>query len=128
MNVEAIAQILEDGLSGLKIGKDIFFNHAPAGKTPCVLIKEPFAGTEIDWETPPYRKARFQVVVRARDYPTGRALAQQVSDVLTIGERDVPGMAIQHIRPRHEPVSYPVSEGDWIEFSVNFDSFYGIVQ
>ncbi len=126
MKLLPIAEYLQSEGVGI-MAKSIFINSMPANVKLGVLLKEPFAGTEIDHELPGYRKAVFQVVVRARDYAAGETLIQKVSDTLTLQEIAMNGLQMKYLRPITEPVSYPITEGNEMEFSVNFDSCYVLV-
>ena len=126
MNLEAVAKLVHDArLATLK--KNLFIEAMPAKVNEGVMFRSDYYGTPIDHELPGYRKTEFQMIVRSAKYKDGRDLAVAISNLLTFGEKQVSGMAFQFLRPIHEPVSYPLSQGDLLEFSVNFETAYAIV-
>lgn len=124
MNLESLAEYLEQKGYG-KRGKDIFAFNMPAAAETGILLMNPLSGTPIDHYLPGYRKGRFEIVVRALSYSDGFNLAQCLSDELTIvAETEMTGMQVKNILPRHDPVVFPNSKGDNLEFSVAFDATY----
>lgn len=126
MNLELIANKLQDDGVGVR-GANIFINHMPVTVTKGVLLRPPYIGTPIDNELPNYRKTRFNASVRAKTYQEANALATLVIDSLTVGYTVTPEIVINYIRPTTEPVSFPVSEGDSVEFLMIFEANYVIV-
>lgn len=125
MNLEPLAQKLsDDGIA--TAGVDLFIHNMPSNVTKAVLLLSNLTGTPIDFELPGYRRTSFQAIIRHTDYVQGLALANEVSEALTFksGESILDTLHIKHILPRHEPVVFPVSEGDFLEISVNFDAVY----
>lgn len=126
MNLESIAkEIQRAGLATMKT--DLFIENIPAAVKEGVLLRGDFFGTPINHELPGYRKTEFQVIVRTANYKVGKKKAEDISILLTFDNRDLTGMAMKYIRPIHEPVAYPLSPGDLLEFSVNFEAAYVIV-
>lgn len=109
-------------------GVSMYAGQMPDGVTNMVALMPALTGNKIDHELPGYRKTGFQLVVRSKDIVSGEALAKQVMDALTIrGETNITGFQIKYVLPKHDPVSYPLSDGNNIELSVNFDATYVIV-
>lgn len=127
MNLESLADKLQDDRLG-KIGKDIFINHMPASAEQGVLLRQPYIGTPIDYELPNYRNTRFQAAIRSKDFKVGEQLAREVSASLTLTETVLPEMDIRYIRPRTEPVPFPLNAAGMFEFLVIFDAVYVIVE
>lgn len=125
MRVEPLIDYLEAQSVGSK-GKDLFANFFPQKTELAVMIHSGLMATPIDAELPLYRAAaKFQVVVRCRDYAAGFALMQAITDALiTEQRRQIGNMLFNFIRPFHEPLDYPLSTGNLIEISVNFDCNY----
>lgn len=96
--------------------------------TSGILIKEGYAGATIDPEIPALRTSRFQIVVRdaSTNERAARALAAQIMTAMTVTlETRVPdGILIKNMRPLTEPIAYPLSVGDNIELSLNFQIIY----
>jgi len=123
MKIEPLAEYLEsEGIA--KAGKDLFAYYMPDSVSEGILLISSLEGTPIDTELPGYRKTGFQVIIRHDDHVKGRALADQVSSALTMSNTTLTDMYVNYIRPRHEPVVFPSSEGDFLEFSVNYDANY----
>lgn len=129
MNFKALCEYVADSGIGLTTGRNLFINQAPITSEPIVaLFKQPNAGAEIDPELIGRRRGRFQLVVRADEHEAGEAIAKQLSELLTMVETPLNGILVRSLRPLHEPVSYAVSVGNKIEFSVNFYWIYDIVE
>lgn len=112
------------------IGKTLFAYNMPETANLAVLLRQPLVGAPIDYELPGYRKTKFQVVARCKptEIEQGRALIDGFVEKITLlRETVLSGYQIKFMRPRHDPVMYPISEGANLEFSVNFDVVYVIV-
>lgn len=127
MNLEALAEKLQADRLGKK-GKEIFINHMPTSVEAGILLRPPYVGTPIDYELPGYRSTRFNLSVRAKDYQTGDKLIRKAMASLTLEETKLSGMDVRYIRPRTEPVSFPLSVAGTFEFLVIFDAVYVIVE
>lgn len=123
MKLDVLAQALEDALVG-KIGRDIFVHFMPDQIVEGVLLLNSLSGAAIDHELPGYRRSTFQVIVRHQDYDEGEALARTVAGILTMEYETFTGVTTRYVRPKHDPVVYPVSKGDNLEFSVNYEAVY----
>lgn len=125
MKLEPIAEYLHS-LGIATPGKDLFAYSAPSSApNNSVLLVSPLTGTDIDYELPCFRRTKFQVIVRGSDHVEGVKLAEKIMDALTLENSSVmPEISIKYMRPRHEPVVFPSSEGDLLEVSVNYDTVY----
>lgn len=124
MNLVPIAKRLEAQGVGKRSGsaQTIFVHHFPEQKTTGILLRQSAMGTPIDHYLPGYFRSRFQLVVRATGYEEGRALAESASTALTMLNITLDdGMVMKQCLPAHQPVAFPSSKGDLLEFSVNFD-------
>lgn len=126
MKPEVYAQIIHDAGVAYN-GKTLFVNIMPETVTTGVLVIEPRSGAEIDHEMIGMRSADFQVVVRHPDYLKGRKLAESVQAALTKNRLEKDGHCFIYIRPKHEPIAFPPSDGDNFEFSLNFETRYGLI-
>lgn len=127
MNLLELAEFLEAQELDLRVTgtmKNLFLTHMPAQVTRGVLLRENAPGPMVDHEIPRYYRASFQVVVRHDDYPKGRKMAEDISAALTMHEVTIGSMLFHYSRPRHLPFVFPASQGDLLEFSVNFDACY----
>lgn len=128
MKFEYIAEYLEKEIPDLKIGSTMFIGQIPVGAEFAVMLKESFAGTEIDPELIGRRRGKFQAVVRGKNHENCRAMIMAISDALHFRFKEVGEIYVQAVRPVSEPVSYMLSIGNMFEFSVNFSIIYDIVQ
>lgn len=109
------------GLDIDDLGTKVFRQTIPANQEVAVGVYSPLTGVKIDQELPKYHKDSLQIIARAKTYADAEAIAQAVSDALTIYNQQVGDTYIKHLRPRHLPAVYPRSSGDFYEGSVNFD-------
>lgn len=127
MNLLEIAEYLESLDMGLRVtgtAKNLYLNHMPAQVTQGVMLREQSPGAVIDHEIPRFYRIVFQAVVRHDNFLKGRKMAEDVSAALTLHEFTIGSMQFHYIRPRHLPFVFPASQGDLLEFSVNFDACY----
>lgn len=120
MNLLPLAEHLQTNKVGT-MGKTIYINMLPIGVPLAVLLRNSLTGTEIDYELPGYSKAQFQSIVRAPSYPQGEALMEKLTAALTLSDVTIGPYHFNYCRPRTEPVVFPLSEGNLLEFSVYFD-------
>ena len=126
MKLESIASLLQTASLGV-MGESIFINAMPAAPVKGILLIDPFGGTPIDHELPGYRRGSFVMVVRSRDYQEAETLINAAIVALTIQDQALPGMTVKTMRARHDPFPFPVSPGNYVEFTVNIDCRYVIV-
>ena len=127
MKFEPLVEKLQEEL-GLKPGTDLFINQMPATVKKGVLLRETYGGTEIDGYIPDMRRGRFQVAVRGKGYSEGYALAEAISEVLTLDNVTLTGLQVKNMRPISEPAGFALSDANNYEFLVNFVAIYGIVR
>lgn len=111
-------------VSGLE--KTIFINAMPATVKKGILVRQDYQGIQYQHELPGYFKTSFQVIVRNPDFVEGQTLAEVVSITLNKERTAIGSMQVMYIRPKHKPIAFPASEGDFFEFSVNFDVCYSM--
>lgn len=119
MNLEPFANLLQAEKHG-QIGKTLFMNMMPATAKTAILLRSPLTGTPLDHELPGYLKHEFQLIVRARSYTEGEAKIEAVTAALTMYERQVGDLYVKYVRPQTKPVAFPLSDGNLLEFSVQF--------
>lgn len=120
MNLMPLADLLQAAGLGTK-GVDLFLNMMPAGAEDAVLLRTPLTGVPINYELPGFYQTEYQLIVRCLDYDAGRTRIEQIIQALTIAYASVGPWRVNYSRPKHEPVSFPLSDGNLIEFSTNFD-------
>ena len=123
-----LAKYIEQKVSALTYGQNLFINMIPSEPKTAALIRDNPGGIKIDGVMLTERRGDFQFVVRAPDAQESYNIAQAVSDALTINEVTLPGYLVKVLRPKHVPLLYQVSEANLYETSVNFSISYGIVQ
>ena len=111
------------GITGANVD-GIFVYSMPEDAVPAVLLLDPPDGVPIDHELPDYYKTTFQIVVRHTEHQEGRALADEVSDVLNFENRAIGDFRFNYIRPKHQPYVFPGSKGEFLEFSINFETSF----
>lgn len=121
-----IATHLEEQDQGYTTGreKNIFVYAMPEHITKGILLKDAIFGTQIDHELPGYFVNDFRVIVRAKEHAEGEDKAKAVADALTILNQTIGTLGVNYIRPRHLPMVFPVSEGDYLEWLVTFDASF----
>lgn len=126
---DLLALLAEEGVGRIG-GKDgnMFVNGMPQSIKLGLSLMGKLTGDTIDYELPKYRKTGFQLVVRAREYQEGENLIKAAVEALTITRpKSLDNHHVKYVRPRHDFVSFPLSDGNNTEFSVNFDAVYVIV-
>ena len=109
-------------------GTDLFLNMMPSTVTRATMLREPLTGTEINHELPEYYKTEFQVIVRSPDYEDGLRLIDDVVAALTLEEEVVEDMYFRYCRPKAQPVSFPISDGALIEYTVKMCACFNMVK
>lgn len=112
-----VARIQQSGL-GIP-GKTLFHTHMPAGVGKGVLVM-----ARVPVMIDPYtnlRKGTFQVIVRAATILDASALAVQLMQVLTTEGAKQGPVRFLFIKPEHDPLMFPRTEGGQFEASVNYN-------
>lgn len=112
-----VARIQQSGL-GIP-GKTLFHTHMPAGHTRGILVM-----ARVPVMIDPYtklRKGTFQVIVRAATIPDASALAVQLMSALTTEGAKQGAVRFLFIKPEHDPLVFPRTEGGQFEASVNYN-------
>lgn len=122
MNIVPFAQNLQAELPDE--AANTFVLHMPETVQRGILLLHNLNGAKLYPSLPGYKKAKFQAIVRERDFQSGYDLAKQVMAALEVSRKVIGPLYVHHTTPLHDPVSFPVSKGDYIEFSVNFMTVY----
>lgn len=125
MDLIPVANRLEFASLG-EMGKTIFVHFMPIDVTEGILLRNPFSGTQIDYELPGYFKTQFTVIVRvpSSKIENGIALMNDVMAALTFYDEQVEGMTVKYFRPCHKPLTYQVSDGGYVEMMVRIDAVF----
>lgn len=121
MILKEMATILEENNIGT-LGIDLFIYFMPFDVAVGILLLPRLSGELIDNDITGLRRGGFQVVVRTPDYDD--TLVNSIVPLLTIRGKVVKGLDIKYTLPKSEPVVYPATDGNNIEYSVNFDAVY----
>jgi hypothetical protein len=120
MNLMPLANLLQTKNIGEQ-GTSLFVDFMPADCARGILLRNRITGTAIDYELPGYFKGQFQVTTRSNDYVDGQALMQQVVDSITMTATQVENQFFNYCRPHADPVAFPLSRGNFIEWTCFFD-------
>lgn len=121
MILKEMAQILVDNGIGT-LGVDMFIHFMPYDVAVGILLLPKQTGDLIDNEVEGLRKGGFQLIVRMPDYDD--SFISSIIPLLTIKGKVINGLDVKYILPRTDPVVYPATDGNNIEYSVNFDTVY----
>lgn len=120
MDLIDIASYLETNGLGVQ-GKSIFINQMPVECKSGLMLRSPLRGTRIDYELPGYYKGMFQLTVRAPNYVLGNQNIKDITSALTIANQTIGSYFYNYIRPLNLPVAFPISKGNLIELSTEFE-------
>lgn len=123
MDLTPIANKLESDGLGTQ-GKTLFINFMPMECKKGVMVRSPLIGTGIDHELPGYFKTEFVAVTRAPDYIAALTLMQEVMLALTMYDQDLDAISVKYMRPATLPVSFPISDGNFYEVQVRFETAF----
>lgn len=123
MNLMPLMNRLESLGLGTR-GNDLFLNVLPADATQGTVLRDSLSGTPINYEMPGYFKATFAVVVRIplADYQSGLDRMKTLTNALTLQNLQVENQFFKFVRPRTQPVTYPLANGAVLEISTRFDA------
>jgi len=118
VNLEPIVAHLAASGFG-ELGQDLYAYQMPASVSQAALVL-----TQMPMRRHPdidnYFMGEFQVVVRHTNRAAGRNLSDEIAASLEGFNRQLGEMKFLYIRQLHAPHSYPRSEGNELEFSVNY--------
>lgn len=121
MILREMAALLEDGNVGT-LGVDMFIHFMPQDVSVGILLLDRMSGNLIDNEIKGMRRGGFQVITRGPNFDD--TLINSIVPLLTIEGKVVKGLDVKYILPKADPVVYPATDGNNIEYSVNFDAVY----
>lgn len=123
MNLMPFADLLESAGYGMK-GTDIFINSMPVEANDSILLRQKLTGTPINYDLPGYFRTRFNLVIRSHSYESGETLIKSVTKSLTVSNLQLDELYLNFSRPTHQPVAFPLSKGNNLEFQVEFEVCY----
>ncbi|WP_051331773.1 minor capsid protein [Methylocaldum szegediense] len=100
----------------------IFVHHMPETVETGVLLRIDLPGAKCYPEIPNYRRGDFLMVIRDADPGKGYRLASEIAKLLTWrGPRALDRtFKVMQCVPLRDPIPYPETAGDYIEFAVEF--------
>lgn len=103
------------------VGTNVFVHALPSTVETGVMLASGYQGMPVDPYIPEYYKGPMQIIARAKKSAQAEAIASAISKALTMEEVTVGNIIVRRCHPRHLPVPFPRSNGDYFEASVNFD-------
>ena len=123
MDLQAIVDRIE--IEGLGVpGVNLFRMFMPASVEEGLVVLPSQLPVEIDMYTTVKRQGQFRVVARGIDWDGPRNLLMEVSKVLHGEGLQFGEEYYFYMIPQHEPLLYPLSDGDLVEGSVSFNCCY----
>lgn len=128
MNLTILSKKLQDAGLGVQ-GENLFLYELPGTVAEGIVIKSPLDGIKIDHELKGFFKAPIQIIVRASNHANGEQLSNKIAELLSTEQADVwsngsISILINYCRLESLPIRYPRSDGNGIEWSLNFDFCY----
>lgn len=124
MNLQPVLEYVATQNLGVR-GRDLFRYFMPSDIDEGILIT-----SQMPHPLNPYLPGKymgdFQVIVRGIDVDEVRSRAVSLLKALTLRSVTMGEMRFFYIQPRHAPLVYPKSDGNYIEASVNFECQYFI--
>lgn len=125
IDFEALLTKLQDDKLG-EIGESLTINTMPLSITKGVCLRSKISGDTIDYEIPGLARGEYRIVTRASSAEASKNLLLQA--IKSLGVNGVPvvfgNMRVRYNRPITTPMTFPVSEGNLRESSVNMSICY----
>lgn len=105
----------------------VYMYHFPETELSGILLLHNMNGAKLDPNLPDLKKGKLQAIIRVsrNDFENGYALSKQVIAIFkAVKHIVIDGTLIHFIEPMSDPVPFPVSKGNFIEFSCNFETAY----
>lgn len=116
---DAIVARIAANVPGLILGKSLFHSHMPAEAKQGVLVM-----TRVPIGVDPYhgvRKGTFQVICRDLKIVDAHDRATAIMKAIVSEGVVQGGVRFMFIKPAHEPLVFPRTEGGQFEASVNYN-------
>jgi hypothetical protein len=128
MKLAIISRRLADFGYGVE-GKSLFIHHMPAVTGEGILIKTPLTGIDVNHYLPNFYRGPLQVIVRSQTQAHGEKLADDVVRCLSMEQEQIwsdgeSSMLMRQVLLVQLPIRYPRSDGNGIEWSLNFEVTY----
>lgn len=128
MKLSVIARKLADAGIGLE-GKTLFLHQMPATVGEGVLVKIPLTGIDVNHYLPNFYRGPLQIIVRSQSQEVGERLVEAVIEALRLSQDTVwsdgrYSMLMRQVLLAQLPIRFPRSDGNGIEWSLNFEVTY----
>ena len=125
IDFEALLKRLEDAELG-KVGATLTINTMPISVTKGICLRSNISGDEINYEIPGLGRGQYRIITRASSAATSKQLLLKAIEALGVnGQIETIGsMRVRYNRPITTPMTFPVSEGNLRESSVNMKICY----
>jgi hypothetical protein len=118
-----VQKLVDAGLGD--IGETITFDTLPASVSKGLCLRSNISGDDIDYEIPGFAKGVFRIIARSARYEEGEELLNNaIRALLVTRPKKIGKMTVRYCRPMTTPMNFPVSEGNYREFSVKMDICY----
>jgi hypothetical protein len=108
----------------LRPGHEIFVHAFPPKASGVLIILDRLEGVT-DTDMPGRYFQPFQIIVRNADLVKGRELAWKLFAHFDIEvPAELPSSVLSRCKPKHMPLPFRRSDGDIVEWSVNFDAIF----
>lgn len=128
-----IYDVLEKKIEAAGLGvvsQTVFREAMPPGVKVGILFRSPLGGINIDPYIPGWYKPRLQVIVRHTDSELGTQMANDVIKALRVespefhDSPEIGRVQIAVFTPLQLPIQFPRSDGNGIEWSINFTTAF----
>lgn len=114
-----------DTLASVITDTPIYMYHMPEKDVEAILLLHSMSGVRLDANLPGYKKGKLQAIIRSDNFESGYAIAKSVIDAFkVVKSRTIGSVYLHFVEPLQDPVAFPKSKGNFIEFSVNFTTAY----
>lgn len=125
IDFEALLKRLEDAELG-KTGVTLTINTMPISVTKGICLRSNISGDEINYEIPGLGRGQYRIITRASSAAASKQLLLKAIEALGVNGQieNIGSMRVRYNRPITTPMTFPVSEGNLRESSVNMKICY----
>lgn len=125
IDFEGLLKRLEDAELG-KIGTTLTVNTMPISVTKGICLRSNISGDEINYEIPGLGRGQYRIITRASSAEASKQLLLKAIDALGVNGQieEIGSMRVRYNRPITTPMTFPVSDGNLRESSVNMKICY----
>lgn len=125
IDFEALLTRLEEKDLG-KIGKSLTFNTMPLSITKGICLRSNISGDQLNYEIPGFQRGEYRIVTRASSAEASKQLLLKAIDAIAVNgvPLEIGKMRVRYNLPITTPMTFPVSDGNLRESSVNMAICY----